>query len=274
MSKVAAIQMCSSYDIDENLKTAAHWIDEAAQQGAKLIVLPENFAIMGKNELDKLAMKEPFGHGKIQSFLSEQAKKQGVWLVGGTIPMACEEENRVKAASLLFDDTGRCVARYDKMHLFDVTISDHESYKESATISPGNQMVVVDTPMGKLGLVVCYDIRFPELFRCLFNQGAEIFAIPAAFTVKTGAAHWEVLARSRAIENFCYVIGAGQGGVHANGRKTYGHSLIVEPWGKVVAEKPGTDSGVIYAAVDLEHLREVRNSIPVAQHQRWVCSGH
>ncbi len=271
--KVAAIQMCSSHVVDDNLKNAAKLIDEAASKGAKLLVLPENFAIMGQKDTDKLAVKEPFGQGKIQSFLSEQANKHRVWLVGGTIPIASENEHKVKAASLVFDDNGRCVARYDKMHLFDVTISDTESYRESDTISPGDAIVVVDTPIGKLGLSVCYDIRFPELFRCLFNKGAEILIITAAFTVKTGEAHWELLTRSRAVENFCYVIGAGQGGTHTNGRKTYGHSLIVEPWGVVVAKKEGTDSGIIYAMIDREHIYSIRKSIPVGQHQKIFSGG-
>lgn len=268
MTKVAAIQMCSSHMVDDNLQVAAKLITEAATNGAQLVVLPEMFAVMGMTNNDKITEKEIFENGKIQTFLSDQAKKHGIWIVGGTIPIACENNHKVRAASLVFNDQGHCVARYDKIHLFDVTLSDKETYKESDTIEPGKEIVVVDTPFGKLGLAVCYDVRFPELFRCLFNKGAEIIALPSAFTVPTGEAHWELLARSRAVENFCYVIGACQGGVHSNGRKTYGHSIIVEPWGKVVAKQDGVKSGVIYSTIDFKHLRDVRQSIPIAKHQK------
>lgn len=268
MTKVAAIQMCSSHVVDDNLNMAANLISEAAHQGAQLILLPENFAFMGLNEKDKLAEREVFGDGKIQAFLSQQALRHQVWMIGGTIPIASNEENRVRAASLVFNDKGECVARYDKIHLFDVVISDNEKYRESDTIQPGDKIVTVETPFGKLGMAVCYDVRFPELFRVMFNEGANMMLLPSAFTVRTGMAHWEVLTRSRAIENFSYVIGAGQGGMHTNGRKTYGHSIIVEPWGNIAAIKNDTDSGVIYATIDLAKMQEIRRSIPVAQHQR------
>src|SRR5579862_4696011 len=248
MEKIAAVQMCSSHLLDENLASAAHSISEARKNAACLVVLPENFALMGLKDTDKLGIKETFGHGKIQSFLSEQAKKNQLWIVGGTIPIQCQDENKVRASSLVFNDQGDLVARYDKIHLFDVSLSDKESYQESAAIEAGDQLVVVDTPFGKLGLAVCYDVRFPELFRNLFNRGAEIFILPSAFTVPTGEAHWEVLTRSRAIENFCYLIGACQGGTHSSGRKTYGHSIIVEPWGQVIAKRE-EGSGVIYADI-------------------------
>jgi predicted amidohydrolase len=260
MLKIAAIQMCSSNSVKDNLLMAEKLINEAASRGAQLIVLPEMFATLG--------LKEKSDDGSIQLFLSEQAKRHHCWILGGTIPIACDQGKKVRAASLLFDEKGKLVARYDKMHLFDATLSPEEFYRESDTIEPGNEFVVVDTPVGKLGLGVCYDIRFPEMFRYLFNKGAEIIALPAAFTVKTGQAHWEVLARSRAIENFCYFIGAAQGGTHANGRKTYGNSLIVDPWGTVIAKKDGVASGVIDAEINLERLREIRNSIPVSQHQK------
>jgi predicted amidohydrolase len=266
--KVAAIQMCSSHLVAENLTTAAELIQEAAANQAKLVVLPEMFAMMGMDASDKVAIREPIGHGEIQSFLAEQAKKYCIWIVGGTIPIICKDETKARAASLVFDDLGNRVARYDKIHLFDVAISQSEVYQESNTIEPGDRLIVIDTPVGKLGLAVCYDVRFPELFRCLFNRGTEIIALPSAFTVTTGAAHWKLLARSRAVENFCYVIGACQGGTHTNGRKTYGHSLIVEPWGTVIAEKDDTEPGVIYAILDLEHLNEIRKSIPVYEHQK------
>ncbi len=268
MTKVAAIQMCSSHLIDENLKSAAKWINEAANNNAKLVVLPEMFAIMGQKPIDKVAVKEKMGQGVIQDFLAEQAKKNDVWIVGGTIPVACENENKVRAASLVFDNNGKCVARYDKIHLFDVVLSEKEIYKESDTTEPGNELVVVDTPFGKLGLAVCYDVRFPELFRCLFNKGAEIIALPSAFTVPTGEAHWELLARSRAVDNFSYVIGACQGGTHSSGRKTFGNSIIVEPWGTVAAKKEGVSPGIIYTNIDLQKIYDARNSIPIGAHQR------
>jgi deaminated glutathione amidase len=268
MTRIAAIQMCSSENIDDNLKTAKQLIEEAASHGAKLIVLPEMFAIFGTDATDKVNAKEIFHEGKIQDFLSTLAKANGVWIVGGTIPIATENSQKIRAASLVFDHEGNIVARYDKIHLFDVTVSDTEAYQESATTEPGEKIVLVDTPFGKLGLSVCYDVRFPELYRCLFNAGADIIAIPAAFTVKTGEAHWELLTRARAVENFCYVIGAAQGGTHANGRQTFGHSLIIDPWGTVKAMANQTDIGVIYADLDLKQQQKIRSAIPVMMHQK------
>jgi predicted amidohydrolase len=269
VTSIAAIQMCSSGNVDDNLVAAKKLIQQAAAKGAKLLVLPENFAVIGNaDSLNKLDAKEKFGSGKIQSFLSEQAKQNKVWIVGGTIPVACDDNQKVRAACLVYDDQGNVAARYDKIHLFDVVISDKEFYKESATTQAGNKVVVVNTPVGKLGVIICYDIRFPELARCLFDQGAEIIAIPAAFTVTTGQAHWELLCRSRAVENFSYVIGAAQGGHHVGGRSTYGHSLIVGPWGKVLAEKPDIIPGVIYADVDLKQLHDIRKSVPVDRHRK------
>jgi nitrilase len=267
MPIVAAIQMCSSHIVDDNLAAAQQLIQEAANQDAKLVVLPEMFAIMGEKASDKVLVKEEFGKGKIQDFLAEQARKNKIWLVGGTIPISCDEENKARATCLVYNDKGELAARYDKTHLFDVTVSQTESYKESATTQAGDKIVVIPTPFGKLGLSVCYDIRFPELYRALFNAGAEIIAIPAAFTVMTGEAHWELLARARAVENFCYVIGACQWGTHNNGRKTYGHSLIIEPWGNVAASlSEGT--GVITSNIDLEKLYAIRKDVPVAEHRR------
>lgn len=266
--KIAAIQMCSSHIVEENLAMAAHLIKEAATNQAQLIVLPEMFAIMGKKPTDKVEAKEDYGSGKIQDFLSNQAKMHQVWIVGGTIPVACENKNKVRAASIVYDCNGNVVARYDKIHLFDVTISETESYKESDTTEPGDEIVVVDTPVGKLGLTVCYDIRFPGLFTALMNRGAEIIAIPSAFTIKTGEAHWQLLSRSRAVENFCYIVGAAQGGTHSSGRQTYGHTLIVEPWGAVVQEIIDPSNAIAYASIDLKKLDEIRASIPVMQHQK------
>jgi deaminated glutathione amidase len=271
MAKFAAIQMCSSRDVDENLRNAAALIARAAKEGAKLAVLPEMFAIMTEKTADKLIAKETLGAGKIQAFLSEQAKKHDIWLVGGTIPITGHATNKVKAASLVFNNQGERVAHYDKIHLFDVTLSDQEIYRESDSIEAGDHLTLVDSPFGKLGLAVCYDIRFPELFRWLFNEGADIFIVPAAFTVLTGTAHWELLARSRAVENFCYFIGACQGGRHANGRETYGHSLIIEPWGKVIQEIAGTTPSVICAEIDLAKVQQARKAVPVAFAQKIHC---
>jgi predicted amidohydrolase len=265
---IAAIQMCSSHIVDENLATAKRLIEEAAHNNAKLIVLPEMFAIMGLAPNDKVNAREVFGIGKIQDFLSNEAKLNKVWIVGGTIPIESDDTTKVRAASLVYNDKGEFVARYDKIHLFDVTLSEKDVYKESDTTEPGNQLVVVDTPFGKLGLGVCYDVRFPELFRCLLNKGAEIIILPSAFTVPTGEAHWELLARSRAVENFCYLVGACQGGTHSSGRKTYGNSIIVAPWGNVLSKKDGVEEGIIYSSIDLAKVYEARKSIPIQNHQR------
>lgn len=267
-SIIAAIQMCSTGDVSENLKTAEKFIKEAAKNRANIVVLPEMFAIIGSSPNDKVLEKEKFGDGKIQRFLSEQAKQNKIWIVGGTIPIQSTNPNKVRAASLVYNDLGHCVARYDKIHLFDVTLSENEVYKESDTTEAGDDIIVVDTPFGKLGLAVCYDLRFPELFRRLLNKGAEIIALPSAFTVTTGKAHWEILTRSRAIENFCYIIGACQGGTHSDGKKTYGHSIIVEPWGSVAASKEDIESGIIYAAINLDKVHLARKFIPGQNHQR------
>ena len=259
MSKVAAIQMCSSHQIETNLKTAEKLIEKAAQNGASLLVLPEMFAIMGLTPQDKIQVKESFGKGIIQDFLAHQAQKNNVWIVGGTIPIACKSKNKIRAACLVYDSNGNIVGRYDKKHLFDAKISKNEIYRESDTTEPGKKNKIINTPFGKLGIAICFDIRFSKLFIELGKQGAEIIAIPAAFTVKTGAAHWKLLTRSRATENFCYVIGAAQGGKHDNGRKTYGNSLIVDPWGKVIHECLRESNGIVYGDINLTYLKELRS---------------
>lgn len=263
--QLAAIQMVSGPDLKANLAQAGELLDQAASTGARLAVLPENFAFMGLRDTDKLALAEADGDGPIQAFLSKQARRHRLWLVGGTIPLRGGGE-RARAACLVFDDTGRRVARYDKIHLFDVQVGE-ESYRESATLEPGDAPVLVETPFGRLGLAVCYDLRFPELFRRLAGQGMEILALPAAFTAVTGAAHWEVLLRARAIENLCYVVAAAQGGRHAGGRETFGDSMIVDPWGAVLARRP-QQPGVVTAAVDLERLTELRRRFPALDHRR------
>lgn len=269
MPKIAAIQMCSSESIDDNLKKAEKLITEAAQNAAELVVLPEMFAIISSDVKRKAQIKEKYGLGKIQNFLADQARKNKIWIVGGTIPLVSANENKISAACLIYDDQGKIAARYDKIHLFDVTISEQESYQESATTEPGNKLIVVDTPVGKLGLAVCYDLRFPALFTQLLNMGAEIIAVPAAFTMKTGEAHWELLTRSRAVENFCYVVGACQGGKHSNGRQTYGHSLIIEPWGSIIQQASHENEEIIYADIDLMRLHKIRNLMPVQKNQRF-----
>jgi nitrilase len=263
--------MASSPKVSANLLEAERLIDMAVDKGSRLVVLPENFAIMGKDERDKVAVREAEGSGPIQEFLARQADKHGIWLVGGTIPLVARDDNRIRAACLLFDDRGNQAARYDKIHLFDVAVMDSdERYTESETIEPGNRAVVVDTPFGKLGLAVCYDLRFPELFRTMLEQGMELLALPSAFTAITGKAHWEILVRARAIENLCYVFAAGQGGYHLNGRATYGHSMIVDPWGQVMNEL-ANGSGLVCADISLERLHNLRRTFPCLDHRNIVC---
>jgi predicted amidohydrolase len=274
MLTVAAVQMVSGPERDANLAQAEQLIQTAAQQGAKLVVLPENFAHMGMAETDKLALCEQPGQGPIQTFLSEQAKRHGVWLVGGTLPMAGVSPTRVRAACLVFNDQGEQVARYDKIHLFDVSLSEtNETYRESDTIEPGHQLVVVNIPpFGDMGVAVCYDLRFPEMFRAMGGGlGLDLIVLPAAFTATTGQAHWEVLLRARAIENLCYVVASGQGGHHANGRVTFGDSMIVDPWGKVLtrlAPDQQQGPGVVTATLDPTLLQQLRRNFPALQHRR------
>ena len=267
MNNIAAIQMVSSPHRDENLQQAAQLIEQAVEAGAKLLVLPENFAHFGGDESDKLAVKEQPGQGPIQDFLASQAKQHEVWIVGGTVPLATNVDNKVRASCLVFNDQGQQVIRYDKVHLFDVCVGN-DVYTESAVVQPGDEIVVLDTPVGRLGLSVCYDLRFPEMYRKMSERGAHIFTVPAAFTSITGAAHWEVLLRARAIENLCYVVAANQGGQHVGGRETYGHSMVIDPWGKILSEcEQGTDIAV--ANIDLSQLEETRGKFPVAEHRKF-----
>ncbi len=271
MTTVSCIQMASGPNIGPNLLEAERLIGMAVDKGASLVVLPENFAIMGKEETDKVSVREVDGDGPVQEFLSQQAGRHGIWLVGGTVPLVAEDDNKVRAASLLYDDQGKQVARYDKIHLFDVSVGEsNERYTESDTIEAGDRAVVVETPFGKLGLSVCYDLRFPELFRTMLDQGMELLALPSAFTAITGRAHWEPLVRARAIENLCYVMAAGQGGYHVNGRETYGHSMIVDPWGQVMNEL-ANGSGLVCADIDMDRLRNIRRTFPCLEHRNIVC---
>ncbi|HSG10446.1 MAG TPA: carbon-nitrogen hydrolase family protein [Gammaproteobacteria bacterium] len=271
MSVVACIQMASGPNIGANLLEAERLIHEAVSQKARLVVLPENFALMGNTEHDKVAAREKEGSGAIQTFLSEQSACHGIWLVGGTIPLVANDANKVRAACLVFDDKGRQVARYDKIHLFDVELVDSgEQYTESDTIEPGNNVVVIDTPFGRMGVAVCYDLRFPELFRQQLEAGMEILVLPSAFTAITGRAHWDVLVRARAIENQCYVVAPDQGGFHLNGRETYGHSMIVDPWGTVL-NSLSRGPGVVCADVELGRLQNARRNFPSISHRRLQC---
>lgn len=269
MTICAAIQMASGPQVSANLLEAEKLIAEAAKAGAKLVALPENFAIMGMHELDKVKVREADGSGPIQDFLSSVAKKHGVWVVGGTIPLAGNDANKVRAACLIYDAHGKRVARYDKIHLFDVSVPDsNEEYRESDSVEAGDEPCVIDTPFGKLGIAVCYDLRFPEFFRPMSRQNIDIIIIPSAFTAKTGAAHWEVLLRARAIENLSYVIAPNQGGFHKNGRQTFGHSMIIDPWG-VVLDCYKTGSGFVCADIDKGRLEKTRTSFPVLEHRRY-----
>lgn len=267
MTLVAAVQMASGPTVSENLTHAGHLIAQAAQAGAKLVALPENFALMAAGDPERLGAAEPDGSGPIQGFLATAAREHRVWLVGGTIPMATPGGSRVRASCLVYDDRGTRVARYDKIHLFDVQLGNGERYRESSSIEGGDETVVVPTPFGNVGLAVCYDLRFPELFRRLLDGGAELFVVPSAFTAHTGRAHWEVLLRARAVENLAYVIAPDQGGRHINGRETHGHTMIINPWGEILRQLP-RGPGVVLAECDLSTLRAMRAQLPSIEHRR------
>lgn len=269
---VAALQMTSGDDVARNLDTARRLIAEAAAAGAVLAALPENFAFMGGHERDKLAHVERPGTGPIQRMLADAARTHRIWVVAGTVPMGLENDpRRVAAACLVYDAQGDLAARYDKIHLFDVEVGGSggaERYRESASIAPGAWVpTVVPTPAGRLGLSVCYDLRFPELYRALSAQNADLLCVPAAFTARTGEAHWEVLLRARAVENLCHVVAPGQVGTHPGGRATWGHSMIVSPWGDVLASAADGEA-VVLAPVDRARQGEQRRSFPVLRHRR------
>src|SRR5687768_5906300 len=264
---VAAIQMTSSHDIEANLAAAEGHLADAARQGALLAALPENFAFMGKNSGDKRAVAEPDGAGRIQNFLADTARRLKIWVVGGTIPLRQGSDGRVAAACLVYNSEGQRAARYDKIHLFDVDVpGSSETHRESAHTVAGNDARVVDTPVGKLGLAVCYDMRFPELFRVMSRQGAEVFVVPSAFTVPTGRAHWESLLRARAIENLSGLIAPAQWGVHPSGRETFGDSMVIDHWGKVLARMPG-GTGCVVADFDAAAQLDARTRFPALEHR-------
>jgi nitrilase len=263
MHTVAAVQMISSPSVPDNIATARRLVTQAAQGGAQLVLLPEYWAIMGLNDSDKVKVAEPLGKGPIQDFMAGLARELGIWLIGGTLPLASDDPEKVINTTLVYNPQGEHVGRYDKIHLFGFT-KGSESYNESKTIVPGTHVGAFDAPFGKVGMSVCYDLRFPELFRAL--GPVSLIVVPAAFTYTTGMAHWEILLRARAIENQCYVLAAAQGGTHPNGRRTWGHSMLIDPWGavkSVLAEGEGVVQGVI----DPEYMQGVRDSLPALKHR-------
>ncbi len=261
--KIAAIQVASENNVQKNVQMACALIESAAKKGAKLAVLPEEFATLGLTTKEKRLIMEPFKEGPLQKTLADCAKQHQIWLVGGTLPIK-ENGEKPCSSTLVWNAAGECVARYNKIHLFDVNVGKDE-YRESDNVQAGETITVVETPFGKLGLAICYDLRFPELFRALMLKGAEIFVLPSAFTVPTGQAHWEILLRARAIENLCYMVAPGECGKRADNRPTFGHSMIVNPWGEVLA-KASNFADVIIADIDLQKQKEIRMQFPAHQH--------
>ncbi|SFR51986.1 nitrilase [Marinobacter daqiaonensis] len=271
---VSAIQMVSTHQIDDNLHQASLLLAKAAEQGARVAVLPENFAVLDTANMALHGGREVSPEGPIRQFLAEQARKHGLWIVGGSLPIAARPdgspiEGRVRASCVVVDDQGREVARYDKIHLFDAMVEDSQGqYRESDTFEPGDSLVAVDTPAGRLGLSICYDLRFPKMFRLLREKEVDWISLPSAFTWHTGDAHWHPLVRARAIENQVWVVAPGQGGQNSERRRTYGHSMIVDPWGGVVKEL-AEGAGVISTELNLDYLAEVRKRMPVWEHRRF-----
>jgi Predicted amidohydrolase len=263
MTRIAGIQMASGPNVSANLSEAERLIEIAVNQGAKLVALPEYFAIMGMKDTDKVAAREKEGSGPIQRFLSKTAKKHQIWIIAGSIPLACSTPGKVRNSCLVYDDKGKQVARYDKIHLFGLDLGN-EHYREEDTIEPGGEVVTLETPFGKIGLSICYDLRFPELYRAMGE--VDIIVVPSAFTETTGKAHWETLIRARAIENLAYVLAPAQGGYHASGRETHGNSMIVDPWGVVLDRLP-RGSGVVTASINPSYQASLRKSLPALKHR-------
>ena len=261
---IAAVQMISGPEVGANLVEAARLIGQAAAQGARLVALPEYFPLIGASDAERLAAREQDDGGPIQQFMSETAKQHGIWLVGGSLPLAADDPAKLRNTCLVYDDIGRRVARYDKIHLFGFARGT-ESYDESLTIESGSEVVAFDSPFGRVGLAICYDLRFPELFRALGE--VDLLVVPSAFTETTGRAHWELLLRTRAVENQCYLLASAQGGRHPNGRMTHGNSMIVDPWGEVLA-RLDKGPGVCVARIDPSRIGEVRTSLPALKHKR------
>jgi len=263
MFRVAAIQMASGPNIPANLQEAARLIELAAATGARIIALPEYFAIMGMKDTDKVAARERDGDGPIQAFLAAEARRHEVWIVGGSVPLEASVPDKVRNACLVYNQAGERVARYDKIHLFGFQMGQ-ERYTEERTIEPGKGVCTVESPYGKLGISVCYDLRFPELYRAMGD--VDLIMVPSAFTETTGKAHWETLIRARAIENLAYVVAPAQGGYHVNGRETHGHTMIVDPWGVVLDRLP-RGSGVVVAGVNPTYQSKIRRSLPALTHK-------
>jgi deaminated glutathione amidase len=261
--RIAAIQMASGPNVRGNLQEAGRLIELAAATGARIVALPEYFAIMGMKDTDKVAAREKPGDGPIQTFLSDAAKKHGIWLVGGSVPLEASVPNKVRNSCLVYDKQGNQAARYDKIHLFNLALGD-ETYLEERTIEPGDKVVTVDSPYGRIGLSICYDLRFPELYRAMGD--VDIIVVPSAFTATTGKAHWEPMMRARAIENLAYVLAPAQGGYHVNGRETHGDSMIVDPWGVILDRLP-RGSGVVVAGVNPNYQKTIRKSLPALTHR-------
>lgn len=265
---VAAVQMTSTDSVTDNLERAEALIAAAAERGARLAVLPENFALMPVSSRHKTEIAEIPGEGPLQDFLAATAKRHGLWIVAGSLPLKSPDPRRTYGASIVYDADGRRRDIYRKIHLFDVDLADSdESYRESNSMYPGDEPVALSTPFGKLGLTICYDLRFPELYRALVDAGATLFTVPSAFTETTGRAHWETLLRARAVENLAYVIAAGQTGRHPDGRSTWGHSMVIDPWGRILAE---CESGEGLAIADIEPARvvELRREFPALSNRR------
>lgn len=267
MTLVAAIQTNSSDDIDHNLAMVAEYIETAKTAGAELVALPECFALMPQHPEQFQQHAEVHSTGKIQRFLAQLSRRLSIWIIAGSLPLRSDEPNRIFNALLVYDDNGKNVARYDKIHLFDVQLANGEEYHESNYTKPGGECVVQDTPAGAVGLTVCYDLRFPEMYRKLMGMGATCLVVPSAFAVPTGTAHWQTLLRARAIENTCYVIAPAQVGMHANGRQTYGHSMIIDPWGEIIAQRE-TAPGVLFSTIDHDKLARIRLQLPCLSQRR------
>jgi len=261
--RVAALQMVSTTDVGRNLAEARRLIAEAADEGAQLVLLPEYFCFMGQRDTDKLALAEPYGDGPIQQFLADAARRHALWVIGGTLPLKAPEPQRVLNTTLVFDPSGNEAARYDKIHLFNFEKGD-ESFDEARTIRPGETVVTFDAPFGRVGLSVCYDLRFPELYRRMGD--CALIVVPSAFTYTTGRAHWETLLRARAVENQCYVLAAAQGGKHENGRRTWGHSMLIDPWGEIVAVRD-EGASVVSGTLEPQRIADVRQSLPAWRHR-------
>ena len=265
---IACVQMNSSDNLDDNLFNVEKWVKQSAEQGAKLVVLPESFAFMGKTMALQHEHAEVYGEGPIQSALQSMARQYSIWIVAGTISLRLDSSDKLAAACLVYSEQGREVVRYDKIHLFDVDVPDaDESYTESSVYAPGKQVVVIDSPVGKLGIAVCYDMRFPELFRQQLEQGMQTLVLSAAFTRTTGRAHWHALLRARSIENLRYVAAAAQTGLHAGGRETYGHSLVYNAWGEVLDEL-AEEEGIVLAEIDLARQQQLRKQFPALNNRR------